>query len=106
MAVTAPVPVTIRILDKEYQVHCPPEEQEALMQSALILDQRMRDIRKTGSVIGLERIAVMVALNLSHDLLTAESRAASGTTASERLQRLDEKLVNALRQLQGQDSDS
>jgi cell division protein ZapA len=102
--VTAPALVTIRILDKEYQVNCPPEEQDALMKSAVVLDQRMRDIRKTGSVIGLERIAVMVALNLSHDLLTAESQVATGTVDSEQLQRLDDKLSTALKQLQSPNS--
>ncbi len=67
--------VNIRILDKEYQVNCPPEEQHALIRSSQELDRRMREIRKSGNVIGLERIAVMAALNLTYDLLQAENRA-------------------------------
>lgn len=64
--------VTVRILDKDYQVACPEEEKMALMKSAEFLNQRMREIRDTGKVIGLDRMAVMVALNLVNDLLKIE----------------------------------
>lgn len=63
--------VVVRILDREYQVACPPEERDALSSAAKQLDDRMRAIRASGHVIGLERIAVMAALNLSHELLVA-----------------------------------
>ncbi|WP_330924425.1 cell division protein ZapA [Candidatus Sororendozoicomonas aggregata] len=59
----------VKILDKEYRVSCPPEEREALNAAASFLSEKMRDIRATGKVIGLERIAVMAALNISHELL-------------------------------------
>ena len=62
--------VTVEILDKEYQVACPPEQEQALTAAAKHLDQQMRDIRATGKVIGLERVAIMAALNLSYDLLS------------------------------------
>lgn len=68
--------VTVTILGKEYQVACPVEEQMELMQAAKQLDERMRSIRQGGSVIGLERIAVMAALNLSHELLQANQETA------------------------------
>ncbi len=64
-----PVLVTVRILDREYRVACPPEEREDLMASARHLDQLMREIRDSGKVIGLDRIAVMAALNMAHELL-------------------------------------
>ena len=73
--------VAVRILDKEYQVACPPEQQAELLMSAKHLDQQMRAIRETGKVIGLERIAVMAALNISHELLQARSGASAGTAA-------------------------
>lgn len=63
--------VTVKILDKEYQVSCTRDERTALLEASTELDQRMRDVRKSGSVIGSERISVMVALNLSHELLKA-----------------------------------
>jgi cell division protein ZapA len=92
--------VVIRILDKEYQVSCPPEEQQALVQSSQELDKRMRDIRRAGHVIGLERIAVMAALNLTYDLLRAETRASSGDSLADEIDRLDAKLDNALDKFQ------
>ena len=60
--------VTIDILDKGYQVACEPEQEEELRQAARDLDDQMRAIRSTGKVIGLERVAIMAALNLSHQV--------------------------------------
>lgn len=88
--------VNIKILDKEYQVNCPPEEQSALVRSSQILDERMRDIRKSGHVIGLERIAVMAALNLTYDLLLSESKASKNEALDRQLDALDQKLNAAL----------
>ena len=59
----------VRLLDKDYAVACPPEEREALQESARLLDGKMREIRDSGKIIGTERIAVMAALNLAHELL-------------------------------------
>lgn len=64
---------SVTILDKEYQVACPAEQQADLLLSARHLDEQMRAIRSTGKVIGLERIAVMAALNISHELLQARN---------------------------------
>jgi cell division protein ZapA len=64
-----PVPVSIQILDKEYKVSCDPQEREALLQSARILNIKMREVRDGGKVLGLERIAVMTALNIIHECL-------------------------------------
>ncbi len=61
--------VTIRILDKEYMVACPEGEQEALQASSRRVDKEMRKIRDSGKVLGTDRIAVMVALNLAHELM-------------------------------------
>ena len=63
------ISLKIRILDKEYQVNCAPEEREALEYSAKLLNEKMEDIRRGSHIIGLERIAVMAALNLAHDLI-------------------------------------
>jgi cell division protein ZapA len=91
--------VNIRILDKEYQVNCPPEEQGALLRSSQLLDERMRDIRKSGHVIGLERIAVMAALNLTYDLLLLETKATASDKISDDIERVDKKLNAALARL-------
>ena len=92
--------VNIRILDKEYQVNCPPEEQSALIRSSQVLDARMREIRKSGHVIGLERIAIMAALNLTYDLLQAESKATNSNAAGKQLEKIDAKLTGALSDFQ------
>ena len=88
--------VSIRILDKDYQVHCPPEQQDALLSAAHGLDLRMREIRRSGNVIGLERIAVMAALNLSYELMQAQHHAGSSAAASTDLDRIDAKLTQAI----------
>jgi cell division protein ZapA len=66
------VPVTVNILGKEYQVACPEEEKEALLTSAKMVHQNMEKIRSTGKVVGMDRIAVMAALNIAHDLLVLQ----------------------------------
>lgn len=63
------IPVDITILDKEYRVACPEHEREALERSARFLDAKMREIRHTGKVIGNDRVAVMAAINITHELL-------------------------------------
>jgi cell division protein ZapA len=60
--------VTVYILDKEYHVVCPVEERSNLERAAAYLDGKMREIRRSGKVIGAERIAVLAALNITHDL--------------------------------------
>ena len=59
----------VKILDKEYQVNCPPADQEALIKSAQYLDENMRKIKGRGNIHGAEKIAVMAALNITHDML-------------------------------------
>lgn len=66
--------VTVRILEKEYQVSCPANERTDLLDSAEILNAKMREIRDSGKVVGLDRIAVMAALNLANELLHAQRR--------------------------------
>ena len=61
--------VTVNILDKEYCIGCPDSEREKLEKTARYLDERMRQVRKRGKIIGTERIAVMAALHISHELL-------------------------------------
>lgn len=61
--------VTVQILDKEYSIICPQEERTNLVSAARYLDGKMREIRSSGKVIGADRIAVMAALNITHDLL-------------------------------------
>jgi cell division protein ZapA len=66
-----PARISVKILEKEYHVTCPPEERPALLDSAEYLNRKMREIRDSGKVIGLDRIAVMAALNIVNELLQA-----------------------------------
>jgi cell division protein ZapA len=61
--------VSVRLLDREYQVACPAEERSDLLDSAEYLDGKMREIRDSGKVVGLDRIAVVAALNLANELI-------------------------------------
>lgn len=89
--------VSVRILDKEYQVACPASERTDLLDSAEILNSKMREIRDSGRVVGLDRIAVMAALNMANDLLHAKARdQAYQGDYSHRLKLISERVETAL----------
>jgi len=91
-------PVVVTILGKEYKIACPDSEQEALISTSKILDQHMREIRDTGKVVGADRIAVMAALNLIHDLNLAKIQLSSQSQdLSTRLINLRNKIDNVLK---------
>ena len=93
--------VSVEMLDKEYQVACPPDEEQALESAARYLDQHMRDIRSTGKVIGLERVAIMAALNISHELLALKggNNPVETSEDQQRLSALNSQLDEVLYQL-------
>jgi cell division protein ZapA len=88
-----PTTVEVKILDKDYLVACPDDAQDALLQAAKHLDTKMREIRASGKVFGTERIAVMAALNITHNLLEQDIMS---NAASSILSAMDERLENAL----------
>ena len=94
-----PNTMTVKILDKDYQVACPEEMEAELLVSAKYLDKQMRGIRETGKVIGLERIAVMAALNITHELLQPNNEGDMDDTAGDSVKRLSSKLDSALLEL-------
>ncbi len=85
--------VEVKILDKEYLVACPEEEREALERAARHLDSKMREIRASGKVFGTERIAVMAALNITHELLERDTMSDATSTIQKAM---DNKLDTAL----------
>ena len=87
--------VTIRILEKEYNVACPAEEKAALVASAELLNAKMREIRDSGKVVGLDRVAVMAALNLANELLKVKRLGGSSETAP-RVRQMRERVEAAL----------
>ena len=66
--------VSVKILEKEYQISCPADERKALVDSAELLNEKMREIRDSGKVVGLDRIAVMAALNMANDLIHSKGK--------------------------------
>ena len=89
--------VSVRILEKEYFVACPHEERADLLDSAELLNGKMREIRDSGKVVGLDRIAVMAALNLANELLRTRGRGDGvASDLGVRLKRLNDRLEAAL----------
>ena len=92
-----PQPVSLMIMGKEYRIACDLEEQEDLIHSAQQLDVQMRKMRDSGKITGPDRIAVMAALNLAHELqLMKTQNAALNQRLSECLTKLSRKIENVL----------
>lgn len=92
--------LSINILDKEYRVACPEEEKESLLASASVLNKRLRDIKNKGAVLGTERIAIMAALNLSHEMLNGKAIEQQHTELNNRIDNLSEKIDSTIRQFE------
>ena len=93
--------VIIQLMGNDYPIACPPEEETALRASADYLDKQMRTIRERNKVLGLERIAVMAALHLSHELHQLKNTPQKGmddATVNRLSQKIDESL-HRLKQL-------
>ena len=87
------------ILGKEYQVSCPAEEVDALTQAARFLDQQMDEIRSSGKVVGLDRVAVMAALNITHDYLSGQNTLSqTKSVVGQKIAYLSDKVGAALAQ--------
>jgi cell division protein ZapA len=89
--------VSVRILDKEYLIACPFEERSALLDAAQHLDSRMREVRDSGKVVGIDRIAVIAALNLANELLRVQTEdRRTETEVTGRVRALRERVDGAL----------
>jgi cell division protein ZapA len=92
--------VTVRILDREYQVMCAPGERRGLVDAAMFLDGRMREIRESGKLTSMDKIAVMCALNLSDELLGLRAE------REERDEHVDRRLLELARRIDAGDAGS
>ncbi|WP_120994306.1 cell division protein ZapA [Stutzerimonas urumqiensis] len=94
---TQPTTVTVHIMDKDYCIACPPEERSHLENAARYLDSKMRGIRSSGKVIGADRVAVMAALNITHELLHKQRQLDDeAESAKEHVRSLLERVDSAL----------
>jgi len=92
--------LNIRIMDKDYRVACPEDQQASLKDSADFLNERLNDIKRKGSIIGTERIAIMAALNLAHELLGSQESVDTFTDVDNRMLSLQKKIDIALRDIE------
>lgn len=89
--------VTVKLLDKEYTISCPDGAEAELLASADYLDAKMREIKSSGKIVGLERIAVMAALNMSHELI--KNRERNRQSVEMQLRRLGHKIDQSLEKM-------
>ena len=93
-------PLTIIIMGKEYRIACPEEEKANLQASADLLNDKLDEIKKQGSVIGTERIAIMAALNMSHDILSNQSLNIENDDLNQRIDALSDRITGSMRNIQ------
>lgn len=93
-------PLTVKIMDKEYRIACPEEEKDNLRASADLLNEKLNEIKQSGSVIGTERIAIMTALNMSHEILHNQSLVTEHGELNQRIDDLSERISNSMRDIQ------
>ena len=93
-----PEPVSVIILDKKYQFACDPEQRTDLVEAARYLDECMCEIRESGRLMSLERIALQAALNFSADILKLQrSEAQRQERIDSRIRNLADQIDNALK---------
>lgn len=90
------ISLDVSIMGREYRVSCPETERERLVQSAALLDRKMREVKDSGKVSGVERIAVMAALNITHDYISSRGAGVEPGELVSRLAHLNESLDKAL----------
>ncbi len=88
--------INISIMGREFSVACPPHEQDDLMEASRYLDRNMKEIQKTGKIIGAERCAIMAALNITNDLLKLQKSTVGQERVAEKLASLQERIDSVL----------
>src|SRR5262249_51953655 len=87
----------INVMGREFRVACPEEEQKGLLEAVDYLNKKMNEIRDNGKVIGLERIAIMAALNIAHELLTTKVGGFDIAEVKRRMNHMETVLDQAMR---------
>lgn len=87
--------VDVNIMGREFTVSCTEEDRPGLINAVNFLDKKMRDIRDSGKIIGVERIAIMAALNLAHELLNAKSGNVDVGNIKRRIIQMQDQIDNA-----------
>lgn len=90
--------VKVSILGREFSVACPDDQRDALIAAASYLDNRMREIQRSGKVMGVERCAIMAALNITHELLSLREQTTGTVELETRVQSLARKIESAMQE--------
>lgn len=90
--------VKVSILGREFSVACPEDQRNALTAAASYLDNRMREIQRSGKVMGVERCAIMAALNITHELLSLREQSSGNVEIEARVQTLARKIESAMQE--------
>ena len=98
---TTSAPVNVRLLDREYTVGCTPEQREGLLAAAKLLDGHMREVRGSNKMAAVDRVAVLAALNLAHELLQVRGEAQRERDLAHSLSMLNRRLDDLLDQTAG-----
>jgi cell division protein ZapA len=88
----------INVMGREFRVACPDDEQKGLLEAVDYLNRKMDEIRDGGKVIGLERIAIMAALNIAHELLSTKVGGFDIAEVKRRMNRMETALDQAMRE--------
>jgi cell division protein ZapA len=92
-----PTALQVNVMGREFRVACPENEQKELLEAVDYLNRKMDEIRDNGKVIGIERIAIMAALNIAHELLTTKVGGFDMAALKRRMQSMETTLDQALR---------
>ena len=92
-----PKALQVNVMGREFRVACPEDEHKELLEAVDYLNKKMDEIRDNGKVIGIERIAIMAALNIAHELLTTKVGGFDMASLKRRMQSMESTLDQALR---------
>ena len=92
-----PKALQVNVMGREFRVACPENEQKELLEAVDYLNKKMDEIHNNGKVIGIERIAIMAALNIAHELLTTKVGGFDMAALKRRMHSMETTLDQALR---------
>lgn len=88
--------ITVSVLSRDFSFACEPDEETRVKEAAAYLDSQMREIQKTGKILGNDRIAIMAAMNICFELFALRENAESSSTITSRIKSLSDMIENAL----------
>ncbi len=90
------IPVTVKIMEKEYKISCPKGEHDSLLASANTVNENMIKVRETGKALSADRVAVMAAINIAHDLVKLQDEPQVDDSLLNRVESLENSIKSVL----------